>query len=58
MVPEQRYDLSNHIVWMTEGKPGGQGRYNAVFSDELIDRYRADLKKQWKCDTLFLYIFK
>jgi SAM-dependent methyltransferase len=58
MVPEQRYDLSNHIVWMTEGKPGGQGRFNNVFSKELLEQYKKNLKEKWACDTIFLYIYK
>ncbi len=58
LIPEQRYDLSNHIVWMTEGKPGGQGRFNSVFSDSLINQYQSDLKKNWLCDTIVLVIKK
>ena len=57
MVPEQRYDLSNHMVWMNEGKPGGQGRYSHIFSYELLEKYKQDLKKNWLCDTIFLYIY-
>lgn len=56
--PEQRYDLSNHLVWMQEGKPGGQGRYNSVFSKETLDNYSKDLKNNWTCDTFFVYIWK
>ena len=58
MLPEQRYDLSNHITWMLEGKPGGQGKYSHVFSDELIEKYKNDLKERWLCDTLFLIVSK
>lgn len=58
LVPEQRYDLSNHMVWMTEGRPGGQGRFADVFSTELVAAYKRDLLEKWLCDTLFLYIFK
>jgi SAM-dependent methyltransferase len=58
MVPEQRYDLSNHMVWMSEGKPGGQGRFDDVFTRELIAQYKRDLKAKWLCDTIFLYIHK
>jgi hypothetical protein len=58
MLPEQRYDLSNHIVWMTEGKPGGQGRYNHVFSKKLVEQYKQDLRNSWNCDTIFLYVYK
>lgn len=58
LIPEQRYDLSNHITWMTDGKPGGQNRFNDIFSKELIEQYKYDLKKSWKCDTIFLKIYK
>ena len=58
VVPEQRYDLSNHIVWLNEGKPGGQGGYNKVFSKQLIENYKNDLKNKWICDTMFIYIYK
>jgi SAM-dependent methyltransferase len=56
--PEHRYDLSNHITWMTEGRPGGQGRYNHVFSQELIELYKRDLKASWVCDDMFLIVYK
>lgn len=58
IVPEQRYDLSNHMVWMAEGKPGGQGRYSHIFSEELLESYKRDLKKSWLCDTMLLYVYK
>jgi SAM-dependent methyltransferase len=53
MIPAQRYDLSNHMVWMMEGKPGGVGRFKEIFTPELEIAYAEALKKQWKCDTLF-----
>lgn len=58
MIPEQRYDLSNHITWLMEGKPGGQGRFSHVFSQQLIEQYRKDLKEKWLCDTIFVVIDK
>lgn len=58
MLPEQRYDLSNHMTWMMEGKPGGQGKYSHVFSQELIEKYKDDLKSKWICDTIFLVVSK
>lgn len=53
ILPAQRYDLSNHMVWMMEGKPGGVGRFKEIFTPELEIAYAESLKKQWKCDTLF-----
>lgn len=58
MIPEQRYDLSNHMTWMMEGKPGGQGKYGHVFSKELSEKYKDDLKTNWICDTIFVVIDK
>ncbi|MBL4889419.1 MAG: class I SAM-dependent methyltransferase [Candidatus Lindowbacteria bacterium] len=49
----QRYDLSNHMNWMMTGKPGGQGRFNDIFPEELKDVYAKTLIDQFICDTLF-----
>ena len=57
ILPEQRYDLSNHLIWMNEGVPGGQGRFNHIFSESTIESYRKDLINNWICDTIFIYIF-
>ena len=57
-MPEQRYDLSNHMVWMADGKPGGQGRYSDALGKSVMTTYRDQLIKTWQCDTLFLYIWK
>jgi SAM-dependent methyltransferase len=51
--PLQRYDLSNHMVWMMEGKPGGMGRFRQLFSPELEAAYAEALKAHWRCDTIF-----
>jgi SAM-dependent methyltransferase len=56
MIPAQRYDLSNHMVWMMDGKPGGAGRFNDLFTPELESAYAEALKRQWKCDTLFAVV--
>jgi len=58
LIPEQRYDLSNHITWMTDGKPGGQFRFDNIFSNGLIEKYKQDLKDKWLCDTIFLKVYK
>ena len=56
--PEQRYDLSNHMVWMIEGRPGGMGRYSDIFSKELEVSYSEALKRHWVCDTIFAVVTK
>ncbi len=50
--PEQRYDLSNHMIWMRDGKPGGMGAYSDHFGEELERVYKARLKDHWLCDTI------
>jgi SAM-dependent methyltransferase len=52
LIPVQRYDLSNHMVWMMEGKPGGAGRFKELFTPALEAAYADMLKAQWRCDTI------
>jgi SAM-dependent methyltransferase len=49
---DQRYDLSNHIVWARDGRPGGLGRFTAALGRELEDNYRQGLIRAGRCDTL------
>lgn len=58
IIPHQRYDISNHMVWMQEGKPGGRGKYSHVFSEELETEYKKSLETHWLCDTLIVEIIK
>jgi SAM-dependent methyltransferase len=58
LVPEQRYDLSNHITWMQDGKPGGQGRFSELLGEAVLSNYKKRLIDTWQCDTAFLYIWK
>jgi SAM-dependent methyltransferase len=58
LVPEQRYDISNHMTWMQEGKPGGQGKYSEIYGKELVESYRQKMIDSWNCDTIFLYVWK
>ena len=54
LIPEQRYDLSNHLTWAADGVPGGQNRYKDVFSSKLIDKYKRELMEANFYDTLFV----
>lgn len=54
---DQRYDLSNHITWMQDGMPGGQGRFNNILSESTVNKYKSDLIKSGYCDTFFVYIY-
>jgi SAM-dependent methyltransferase len=49
---EQRYDLSNHIVWARDGRPGGMGRFTPLLGREIEDAYRRGLIDSGHCDTL------
>jgi SAM-dependent methyltransferase len=49
---DQRYDLSNHIVWARDGRPGGQGRFTKKFGEKLERSYRQLLIESGHCDTL------
>jgi SAM-dependent methyltransferase len=49
---DQRYDLSNHMVWARDGKPGGMGRFTAILGDDLENQYRQALIRAGRCDTL------
>jgi SAM-dependent methyltransferase len=52
-IPEQRYDISNHVHWMLTGEPGGKGRYTEVLDERLNAEYARAMKEHWLCDTVF-----
>lgn len=58
IIPEQRYDLSNHITWALEGKPGGQGKYSSFFTPALERVYLESMIKTGHCDTFIARIHK
>lgn len=58
IIPHQRYDISNHMVWMQTGKPGGRGKYAQVFSQELENEYKKNLESNWLCDAMIVEIKK
>lgn len=49
---DQRYDLSNHMAWARDGKPGGMGRYTDKIGGEIEEAYKQALIKSGHCDTL------
>jgi SAM-dependent methyltransferase len=55
---DQRYDLSNHMTWARDGKPGGMGRYTKQLGTELEEFYKKSLIKSKMCDTLIGVITK
>ncbi len=55
---DQRYDLSNHMVWARDGRPGGMGRFTESLGVELEEGYKQALIRAGKCDTLVGVISK
>jgi hypothetical protein len=49
---DQRYDLSNHFGWALSGRPGGAGKYSAIFGEELDASYKQLWVNREQCDTL------
>jgi SAM-dependent methyltransferase len=49
---DQRYDLSNHIIWARDGQPGGMGRFTSTFGEEVDELYRRALIRARVGDTL------
>ena len=58
LIPEQRYDLSNHLWWAMNGKPGGMGKFSAHFTQELDEAYKASMRQTGHCDTFFVWLHK
>lgn len=55
---DQRYDLSNHMVWARDGRPGGMARFTELLGAELEEGYKQALIRVGKCDTLVGVISK
>lgn len=49
---DQRYDLSNHMVWARDGRPGGMGRFTESLGRDVEEVYKQGLIRAGKCDTL------
>lgn len=39
----QRYDLNNHLYWLSKGAPNGHNIWRNILSADTIDRYARDL---------------
>ena len=55
---DQRYDLSNHMTWARDGKPGGMGKFTSLIGLEIEELYKQELIKTRFCDTLIGIITK
>jgi len=49
---DQRYDLSNHMIWARDGKPGGMGYFKKILGNNVESNYKKSLIKSRLCDTL------
>ena len=47
----QRYSLSNHLSWLTNGRPGGNKKLDMIFHDD--EYYKKSLVSSGKSDTIF-----
>ena len=52
----QRYALSNHLHWLSKGKPGGHQIWAFLDNPELKAAYANSLAAIGKCDTLIAHI--
>jgi len=50
----QRYPLSNHLYWLSKGKPNGHKEWESLDSKEFSSAYEAQLAKLNKCDTILM----
>lgn len=48
----QRYPLSNHLHWLSAGRPGGHDKWGFLDSPQLKQAYASSLAAIGKCDTL------
>lgn len=48
----QRYPLSNHLYWLSNGLPGGHNHLGMLNNDVLNKEYESSLAAVGKCDTI------
>lgn len=58
IILDQRYDLSNHMVWARDGKPGGMERFTEKLGKEIENQYRKALIDSGYADTVIAIIKK
>lgn len=51
----QRYPLSNHLYWLSEGRPGGHVKWEQLSSVDLDSAYSKILADQQATDSLIAY---
>jgi 2-polyprenyl-3-methyl-5-hydroxy-6-metoxy-1,4-benzoquinol methylase len=51
----QRYPFSNHLHWLSKGKPGGHIVWNFLNNHDMAQSYESTLAALGKCDTIVGY---
>ena len=51
LIAHQRYDLENHLKWLSDGLPGGDAAYSQIFHS-LNNTYRTCLEKNGYSDAV------
>lgn len=52
----QRYPLSNHLYWLSQGEPGGHRIWSFLDNKVINDAYEAQLASAGLCDTLLVSV--
>lgn len=52
----QRYPLSNHLYWLSNGMPGGHVKWSFIDSPLLNESYASMLARIGACDTLIAHV--
>jgi 2-polyprenyl-3-methyl-5-hydroxy-6-metoxy-1,4-benzoquinol methylase len=55
---QQRYDLSNHLAWAQNRKPGGAGSFTSVLGKEIEQQYKSALISAGISDTVLGIVTK
>ena len=50
----QRYPLSNHLYWLSKGKPGGHKKLAFMYDNSLNEKYEQQLASLGLTDTIIL----
>lgn len=54
----QRYPISNHLYWLSKGKPGGHTKWSFMDNSILNEEYSNILSSIGKTDTIIAYLKK
>lgn len=57
-ISTQRYTLANHMLWLKEGKAGGQNKWTMLNDEKLNDAYTKVLINAHMTDTLCMVFIK